>query len=176
MTVSIRPATTADARGIAALNVRTWQVAYADYLSAKFLSGMQVDESEVRWGRLITEAGVSVLVAVEEDRIIGFCSYGANRDELGDGVGEIYTLYVDPDYWTRGVGTLLLQTAEAGLIEAVYERAILWTLAPNDPTRRFYEHRDWRFDETKEAHRLGVELVRYTKTLTPDERSPQPSA
>ena len=166
MVVTVRRANVADARGIAEVHLRGWQIGYAEFFSAEYLDAMEVDQREVRWrdGALADESQ-TVLVAVEGDRILGFAGYGGNHDDLGTNVGEIYALYVDPGVWQRGIGTRLIQTAEAALAEAGFERAILWTLGPNLHTRAFYEHRDWRFDGATQEHRTGIELVRYAKEL-----------
>jgi GNAT superfamily N-acetyltransferase len=106
-----------------------------------------------------------VLVAEEDGTVRGFAGFSGNEDGLDAAIGEVKGLYVDPDHWSRGIGSALLTAAEAGLRDAGYERAILWTISANDRTRRFYEHQGWHFDGSTKPHRSGVELVRYAKTL-----------
>jgi RimJ/RimL family protein N-acetyltransferase len=45
------------------------------------------------WPPLLAESG---------DVVVGFVSVGASRDADAD--GELFAIYVDPDYWGRGVG------------------------------------------------------------------------
>ncbi len=53
-------------------------------------------------------------------------------------VGEIYTLYVLPDFQERGIGRLLLTAAFAALIESSCSCGFLWALRDNH-ARYFYE-------------------------------------
>jgi ribosomal protein S18 acetylase RimI-like enzyme len=171
MAITIRPATLDDARGIAEVHVRGWQIGYRDYFSTEFLAALSVDERELRWREgTLRDSSITLLVAVESDRVIGFTSYGLNHDALPPTVGEMYALYVDPEHWNRGAGTMLITASEAGLADARYESAVLWTLGPNQRTRAFYERRGWRSDGTTKPHHTGVELVRYAKQLAPAAR------
>ncbi|MPZ48437.1 MAG: GNAT family N-acetyltransferase [Dehalococcoidia bacterium] len=168
MTFTIRRATPADARGIAEMHVRTWQIAYRDYFSPEYLARQEVFLEEDRLRRraeALADPSQSTIVAEEDGRVVGFAACLANRDELGDEAGELGAIYVDPRYWDRGIGTKLIKEAEGLLIEAGYKRAILWTIGANQRSRSFYENRGWRFDGTVKAHPAGVELVRYAKSL-----------
>jgi ribosomal protein S18 acetylase RimI-like enzyme len=80
-------------------------------------------------------------------------------------VGEVYGLYVDPDWWGKGIGGELLTDATRALAEAGFESAILWTLAADELARRFYEARDWCDDGVSEPHESGAIVVRYSRAL-----------
>lgn len=110
------------------------------------------------------------IVAEEDEQIMGFAGFGANRNNLGTDTGELHGLYVDPDYWSRGIGAALLLEAEAWLAQTGYQRAILWTLADSARTRRFYEGRGWQFDGVSDTHQSGVEVVRYSRPLNAEQR------
>ncbi len=84
---------------------------------------------------------------------------------LREGVGELNGLYLDPDCWSRGVGSVLLGAAERGLREAGFSRAVLWTIAAYERTR-IYERLGWRPDGAKKQHRAGPELVRLARDLS----------
>jgi ribosomal protein S18 acetylase RimI-like enzyme len=53
-------------------------------------------------------------------------------------VGEVYTLYVEPDFQNRGLGRRLLDALFRQLRADGCDTAVLWMLAAN-PTRFFYE-------------------------------------
>ena len=75
-------------------------------------------------GRLVATGAVTV--AVEHDRVVGFIALGA---------AGIEHLYVDPGWWRRGVGSLLLRHAQAlrpGGLE-------LWVFQRNRAAIAFYE-------------------------------------
>jgi GNAT superfamily N-acetyltransferase len=168
--VEIRTATPADARQVAEVHVRTWQIGFASYFTVEYLEGQSAFLEEPALRRReeqLADPAMTTIVAKDDGGILGFAAYMENRDELGDDVGELGAIYVDPSAWDRGVGTALIAAAEVGMLDRGYRQAILWTLGPNERTRRFYEHRGWTFDGTTKAHRTGVELVRYAKVLTP---------
>jgi GNAT superfamily N-acetyltransferase len=166
--ITVRKANPADALPIAELHVRTWQVGFAEYFSAEYLEGQAsfLEEPALRRREeQLASPEITTLVAEQEGLILGFAAWMKNRDDLGDEVGELGAIYVDPHGWDRGVGTALITEAESEMALAGYARAILWTLGPNERTRRFYEQRGWSFDGATKPHRTGVELVRYTKVL-----------
>jgi GNAT superfamily N-acetyltransferase len=168
--ITVRKAKPTDALPIAALHVRAWQIGFAEYFSAEYLEGQAsfLEEPALRRREeQLASPEITTLVAGEEGLILGFAAWMKNRDDLGDEVGELGAIYVHPDAWGQGAGTALITEVEAEMALAGYARAILWTLGPNERTRRFYEHRGWSFDGTTKPHRTGVELVRYAKVLQP---------
>ena len=72
------------------------------------------------WPPLLAESG---------DVTVGFISVGASRDADAD--GELFAIYVDPDYWGSGVGRKLMAAGEERLRELGHVEAILWVLADN---------------------------------------------
>lgn len=49
-----------------------------------------------------------------------------------------------------------------------YDRAMLWVMASNDRSRRFYERAGWSWDGTTSEHRFdcaNVPIVRYVTDL-----------
>lgn len=149
---TIRPATAHDAAGIAKVYVDTWRSAYAAVLPHQGLLGMSYEDQARQWSRMIRNrpGAQSVIVATEADHgVVGFASVGPARfgDRpaagrfAGEGnakVGEVYTLYVLPDFQERGVGRRLLAGAFAALVEKHYSCAFLWVLRDNH-SRYFYE-------------------------------------
>lgn len=54
-------------------------------------------------------------------------------------VGELYALYVTPDWWSAGAGRALMGRVLTALETDGYRRVVLWVLADNGRARRFYE-------------------------------------
>jgi ribosomal protein S18 acetylase RimI-like enzyme len=165
--VQVRPASAADARGIAEVRVRTWQVAYRDILPAEFLDDLSVDASEDRFRERLSAPTPdrSTWVAEAAGQVIGFVAAGVPRDEGTHPLtGEVYAIYVMPDCWDNGIGWDLLTRAEGELRERGYAEAVLWVLADNQRARAFYERAGWRSDGgTKQDTFGGAEVteVRY---------------
>jgi RimJ/RimL family protein N-acetyltransferase len=157
----IRRARVEDARAIATLHVRTWQVAYRHVFPAEALDAMDVEERVPRWEQNLVTPEVPAWVAEQEDKVVGFVCVGPSRDPDCD--GELYGIYVVPEAWGTGAGAGLM---EAGLeyLRAHFHEAILWVLDDNPRARRFYEKHGWRTDgATRTGSHLGVDTfeVRY---------------
>jgi len=145
--IRIRRAAKSDAAAIGRVHVETWQSTYAGLLPDAMLAAMSDVRQSAYWGRLLADPGESRGVFVADDQemgVIGFGSCGPVRDlpEGLDGterrVGEVYTLYVEPDFQNQGLGRRLLDALFRQLRADGCDAAVLWMLAHN-PTRFFYE-------------------------------------
>ena len=136
--ITIRPARPADARAIARLDVETWRATYAGVLSADYLVGLSATRREFGWRMAILREPRDVRVGVDLDGIIqGFGSCGPCRSERRF-PGEVFTLYVAPDWQNRGIGRRLLIGLFERLVASGLDAAIVWVLRDN-PARFFYE-------------------------------------
>lgn len=169
--VTVREVTPDDARAIAEVHVRSRQTAYRGELPDDYLDGLSVDERHAQWTERLAapQPGVRTLVAEEDGRVIGFASLGPTRDEdAPEGTGEVYAIYLLPEWFGRGVGRELFAHANDRLRELGHTRATLWVLATNARSRRFYEAAGWAFDGTESTHQdqcLNMPIVRYAVEL-----------
>lgn len=165
---SIRAAELADAEEVERLRVAGWQAAYRGILPDDYLNRMRVD-GERRRRHMIKQATAahrSVLVesvAVQADAIVGWVAGGRCRDadRPGPGHGEVYAIYVLPEWWGRG--GLLMAHAVRALTEAGQPDITLWVLEANEQARRFYAAAGFRPDGARQLLDLGgpVTEVRY---------------
>jgi ribosomal protein S18 acetylase RimI-like enzyme len=160
--IMIRPARASDARGIARLDVETWRTTYAGVLPASYLVGLSERRREAGWRAVILREPRDVRIAVDVDGIIrGFGSCGPNRTDPFF-AGEVFTLYVAPDWQNQGIGKRLLIALFRRLVTAGHRSAIVWVLRDN-PARFFYE----RLGARQVSHRplpvgrMAVEAVAY---------------
>lgn len=156
LVVSIRPARPEDAPGIARVYIDSWHDTYAGVLPTQLLCAMTPGGQTARWQAAIRAHGREhVLVAESEDHgIIGMASFGAARDGAIGYDGEIYTLYVDPSFFDRGVGRRLLSAAFDDLRRRNYSSCIIWAHARN-PARFFYEAMGGRLIAERTARLMG---------------------
>jgi len=106
--ITIRPARASDARPIARLDVETWRTTYAGLLSASYLVGLSERRREAGWRAVILREPRDVRIAVDAGGIIrGFGSCGPNRGDRFF-AGEVFTLYVAPDWQNQGIGRRLV--------------------------------------------------------------------
>ncbi len=119
-----------------------------------------------RWRRVLDERprGAAVLVLEEAGRLVGTAGAGPNRGE--EQVGELYSLYVDPEQWGRGLGTRLHDAALEHLGLEGWPEAILWVLQGNTGAQRFYERLGWRLDGVR-TEVWDAPTVRMRRSLLP---------
>jgi ribosomal protein S18 acetylase RimI-like enzyme len=169
--MAVRPARSDDAKELALAHVLAWQSAYPGLMPQDYLDGLNVDDRAVEWRqRLSAPTATSlVLAGAVDERVVGFCSFGAARDPDLGGFGELYALNVHPGYWGEGVGSALLSEAHKGLADLGFAQAILWVAGGNVRARRFYERRGWVAEvhqRTASVQGVTVPEVRYAKRLT----------
>ncbi len=167
---SIRAAGPEDAEEVERLRVAGWQAAYRGIVPDDYLNRMRVDgeRRRRRMAEQATAAHRSVLVesvAVQGGAIVGWVSGGRCRDadRRGPGQGEVYAIYVLPEWWGRGAGRLLMAHAVRTLAEAGYCDITLWVLEANQQARRFYAAAGFRPDGARQLLDLGAPVteVRY---------------
>ncbi len=170
--VSIRPATVDDAPMIAAVHVRSWQVAYRGQLPDELLDGLSVERRTQRWGvRWWAERGAShhLLVAEAGGALVGFAAIGPSRDDDATiGVGELFAIYAAPETWGQGVGRALMNAAIDAGRSAGFGEATLWVLETNERARRFYAAAGWHADGGRRVEQIGDTdpiVVRYRRDL-----------
>ncbi len=145
--ITVRRATRSDSAAIGRIHVETWQAAYAGLLPDSMLAAMSDVRQSAWWSRALSDANEArgIFVADDEEMgVVGFGSCGPVRDppEGLNGtevrVGEVYTLYVEPDFQNQGLGRRILDALFRQLKADGCDTVVLWMLAAN-PTRFFYE-------------------------------------
>ncbi|OAQ53646.1 hypothetical protein HTG_05145 [Natrinema mahii] len=81
-----------------------------------------------------------LFVARLEGAIVGFVSVTVERGtlELDTTRGLLSNIYVRPAYRGQGIGTALLEAAEASLADRGVDELLLEVMADNEAARRFY--------------------------------------
>ena len=148
MSWKIRAADRADALDVAAVHIASWRAGYGHVIPESVLYG---DDFEPRRTAIWTDwrfaPGQRIAVSVDGDdeRIIGFATYGPERDR-GDGFtgrGELYAFYFHPDAWGSGAASALIEHTEERLAAEGFADVTLWVLDDNPRARAFYERHGW---------------------------------
>jgi len=156
----IRAASSADARGIAEVQVRTWKTSYKHVVPDAHLDAMVVDDAKVERIRSWFEPSgdKQTFVAVDRARIVGFAGGGPQRDAELPFAGELYAIYVFPELQRSGYGRRLIRALAEHLHARGLNSMSVWVLE-RGPARGFYERLGGRLlDKRIEREFSGTRL------------------
>jgi ribosomal protein S18 acetylase RimI-like enzyme len=143
----VRTAAPGDLYGAAQARVASWRAAFTGLVPQDFLDGMDPAAIASSWRDSLAAGRSRLYVAAVGEVIVGYAGVGPERDETAPaGTGELYALFVHPQWWGSGAGRALTDAAVADLEAAGCTRVWLWVLEPNSRARSFY--RRYGFTET----------------------------
>jgi len=161
---AIQRATVEDARDLSIAHIASWQKGYRGLYSDELLDNLSVDESIPRWEKRLRSDDTTFLTR-RNRQVAGFITV---RAAPAEDTGELYLLYVNPDFWRQGVGRRLSNFSCNWFMEQGYKRAIVWVNHLNKPGMEFYEACGWEPDsgrQTSEIYGIKVPEVRYSRML-----------
>ncbi|UYO98495.1 GNAT family N-acetyltransferase [Microbacterium sp. M28] len=180
--VKVRWARTEDAADVAEVHVDAWRSAYARLIDQAVLDGLDVDRRATMWASFIArslqglppegydEPAHRLLVAEDDDRILGWAAFGPGRDDGQSHRGELAGLYAHPSVWSRGVGHALIACVDEELRAQGFADAYLWVLAGNERAIGFYERHGWIADGGEKfgdaGGATGLHELRHVRALT----------
>jgi ribosomal protein S18 acetylase RimI-like enzyme len=153
--ISIRNARPADAEAIAEVHDAAWRDAYRGIIPGRELERM-IARRGPRWWQAAISRGSRLVVLDFGGRIAGYASYGRNRVPAMPYSGEIFELYLSPEFQGLGMGRRLFEAARRDLNEHGYVSTLVWALADNDRALDFYT-------------RLGGKIIRRAEERFGDE-------
>jgi GNAT superfamily N-acetyltransferase len=177
--VRIRAATVADAPAVAAVRRASWFAAYSGLIDAAIIDRVTGPDDADRIKRQLRGRPQRTTIVACTDAIVGFATFGPEREvnagwpapETAAGaagqIGELYALYVHPDWWSTGAGRALMERALGSLRRTGFAAVVLWVLEQNARARRFYEVAGFAADgAVNTLHGLGgVTEVRYRRVV-----------
>ena len=174
MALTLRPATTADADGLAEV---VWE-GFDSYRSFAPAGWTPPDRLELAIGIAVRlRAGdQQAWVAVDErDRVAGQVAYvpaGRARHPVDDPrLAHLGQLFVRRAHWGTGLAARLLNIALADAARHSYTAMRLFTPVGHTRARRFYEREGWTERGAPMLEEpLGLELVEYRRPLMPAPR------
>ena len=173
--MEIRPARVNDAPALAKVHVDSWRAAYRGLVPDSSLEGFTYEWREERFRQSLAANAEETYVVRVDEEIVGFLTLGTARDADLDinRTGEIWGIYISPNYWHKGIGKRLADEAERILKSRGYGDAVLWVLEGNQQARRFYEAMGFTLDGESKDIDWGTPLkaIRYAKVLQPVEET-----
>ncbi|MEM6460832.1 MAG: GNAT family N-acetyltransferase [Pseudomonadota bacterium] len=137
LAVDVRRAEPDDAAAIAETHRAAWRHAYAGIIPFRTLMSM-VERRSHKWWKRAIRGSTSILVLDVEGLIAGYATIGLNRARALPQEGEIYELYLRPEYQGIGLGSRLFAEARRLLASLGCKGMVVWTLEENQRAMDFY--------------------------------------
>ena len=99
--------TTEETKGKAYVHWKAWHEAYAGIVNQDYLDALTLEKCE----DIAFQWPDNLLVAKDNNQIIGFAGFGKYRDDELENTGEIFAIYILEKYYGKGVGYKLMHEA-----------------------------------------------------------------
>jgi ribosomal protein S18 acetylase RimI-like enzyme len=128
-----------DAVAIATVHDEAWRLAYNGIIPGLNLDKMIVRRGPAWWVKAI-ERRAAVLVIEVGGLVAGYVTVGPSRMRMLPFGGEIYELYLKPEYQGLGFGRALFERAREDLRRYGFKSFQVRVLGDNELARGFYLH------------------------------------
>jgi ribosomal protein S18 acetylase RimI-like enzyme len=135
--IEIRRAKASDAMAVAETHDEAWRAAYQGIIPGIELDKL-ISRRGPKWWDSAIRKGSRVSILGFGDKIAGYANYGRNRARSLYYDGEIYELYLRPEYQGLGFGRRLFTSARRDLAQSGMKSMVIWALSDNDPAVEFY--------------------------------------
>ena len=151
ITAETRRAMPDDAAEISAVHLESWRNAYSGIVPHAALNRMINRRGDDWWEMAIRRATIILVIEVG-DEIAGYATLGPNRVSTLPFEGEIYEIYLKPEYQGIGLGTKLFADAKSELKRRGFNGVVVWALSENDNALSFYQNAGGRAVATGSEH------------------------
>ena len=135
--IEIRRAKAADADAVAGTHDEAWRAAYQGIIPGNELDKLINRRGPTWWDSAIRK-GSRITVLQFGETIAGYANYGRNRARSLFYDGEVYELYLRPEFQGLGFGRRLFAAAKRDLAQSGLKSMVVWALSDNDPATEFY--------------------------------------
>lgn len=139
LSIDARRAAPHHASGIANVHERAWLSAYGGIIPHSALDKMVRRRDEAWWARAIRHS-TRIIVLEDHDAVVGYATLGPNRVSALPQDGEVYELYLLPEYQGVGLGKKLFLAARQALVDSGMKGTVVWVLEDNDKAMHFYRN------------------------------------
>ena len=164
----IRYANTDDAIILGHIHSKSWKVAYKGIVPDEVLNNITAEKRQGYFKKALTEGWEENAIIFDNNTPLGFICIGKCRDhDKESSCGEVWAIYLLPEFWHRGIGSVLIQWGIEELKKKNYNKVTLWVLEENENARRFCEKMGFHYDGTIKEISIGKKLneYRYVKTI-----------
>ena len=133
----VRRAKTDDSVALAAIHDEAWRTAYRGIIPGCELEKL-ITRRGPQWWHSALRKGSRISLLVFGEQIAGYANYGRNRARSLPYDGEVYELYLRPEFQGLGFGRRLFSSARRDLAQAGMKNVVVWALSDNDRAIEFY--------------------------------------
>ncbi|AFY52636.1 acetyltransferase [Rivularia sp. PCC 7116] len=168
--MTIRTAILEDVKDIAEIHVKSWQKVYKCLIPQSYLNNLSISKREKSWQNILTNSQTHTIVQKIDDLVVGFANFGQTRDRDKDSkiTGEITSIYINPEYWRKGLGTEFVEFIFKDMRNQQFTQITLWVLDTNQIARKFYEKMGFQPDgatKTDVRENFQIREIRYLINL-----------
>src|SRR5262249_18446469 len=135
--IEVRRAKPPDAPAIAATHDEAWRGAYQGIIPGPELDKL-INRRGPLWWDCAVRKGSRIMVLAFGECVAGYANYGRNRARSLYYDGEIYELYLRPEFQGLGFGRKLFSAARRDLVQSGLQSLVIWALSDNEPAVGFY--------------------------------------
>lgn len=135
--IEIRRAKSFDAQAVADTHDEAWRNAYQGIIPGGELEKL-INRRGPDWWESAIRKGSRIALLQFGDVVAGYANYGRNRARSLYYDGEIYELYLKPEFQGLGFGRRLFSAARKDLTQSGLKSLVIWALSDNEPAVNFY--------------------------------------
>src|SRR6187401_2319587 len=133
----IRRAKASDAAAVADNHDEAWRGAYQGVIPGLELEKLVTRRGPDWWDSAIRK-GSRIAILAFGNNIAGYANYGRNRARSLYYDGEIYELYLRPEFQGLGFCRKLFAATRRDLNQSGLSSLVVWALSDNEPAMEFY--------------------------------------
>ena len=135
--IEIRRAKASDASAVADAHDEAWRTAYQGIIPGTELDKL-INRRGPAWWESAIRKGSRIAILAFGDKVAGYANYGRNRARSLFYDGEIYEIYLRPEFQGLGFGRRLFSAARKDLGQSGLKSLVVWALSDNEPAMEFY--------------------------------------
>jgi ribosomal protein S18 acetylase RimI-like enzyme len=135
--IEIRRAEAPDALALASIHNDAWRNAYQGIIPGPELDKL-INRRGGKWWDGAIRQGSRISILTFGDTVAGYANYGRNRTRSLTYDGEIYELYLRPEFQGLGFGRRLFTAARRDLAQSEIRSLVVWALSDNESAVKFY--------------------------------------
>jgi ribosomal protein S18 acetylase RimI-like enzyme len=155
--IEIRRAKASDAHAVAETHDEAWRAAYQGIIPGIELEKL-VNRRGPDWWDSAIRKGSRIALMAFGDNIAGYANYGRNRARSLFYDGEIYEIYLRPEFQGLGFGRRLFSAARRDLAQSGLKSLVVWALSDNEPAVEFYRALGGRA-VARSSERFGTKVL-----------------